>query len=526
MAAATPPPYSPRDARRQARDYARAQRDQARAQRHYWRYWHGYRRSSIVGPVVLVTIGIIALLLETGHLSPMHFWDWYARWWPILLIGVGLVSLAEYFWDRNNPYAGQRSIGGVVVLILLVAMLGWGTHARHMIWGPLSDQFGDNSDDFFSMLGEEHDNDVQLDQTIAPNGTVNVQNPRGDVTVTASSDGQMHVHAHEVVHSSENDAQKAFTEVTPKIVTSGASTVITVPDRAGARVDLALEVPEKSFATIVAGHGDVTVEGLKNNADVTANHGDVKFDSIGGDVRARMDHGDFSAHMVDGHALVNGHADDVTLSEIKGPVVLDGEFYGDTHLEQVGSTVHFHSSRTDMDIPKLAGDMTMDSSDLTLGQVTGPLRIVTRSKNIEVSQVTGDAHIENSDGDVNVTSDSPLGNVQILNHSGELTLAVPENASFTVNASTTQDDDLETDFPLQMTTSGDRKILEGTVGHGGVKLDLSTSHGNLELKKASSEPLSPPRPPKPPEPPQPPSRNGPVKHLKVPNGSTAQPTVE
>jgi len=117
MGAAPPPPYSPRDARRQARDYARAQREQARAQRQYWRAWYGYRRASITGPVILLTVGIIALLIETGRLSGYAVWEWYARWWPLLLIGVGLISLGEYFFDRNNPYAGRRSAGGTSSLI-------------------------------------------------------------------------------------------------------------------------------------------------------------------------------------------------------------------------------------------------------------------------------------------------------------------------------------------------------------------------------------------------------------------------
>jgi len=254
---------------------------------------------------------------------------------------------------------------------------------------------------------------------------------------------------------------------------------------------------------------------------VTDNHGDVKLDNIGGDVHARMNHGDVSAHDVDGHAFVDGHADDVTFSEVKGQVVLDGEFFGDTHLEQVGSTVHFHTSRTDLDIPKLGGDLTMDTSDLTANQITGPVRIVTRSKNIDLTQVAGDVHIENSDGDVNVIASVPLGNVQIANRSGSLTLAVPENANFSVNASTTEDDDLETDFPLQTATSGDRRSLAGTVGHEGVRLDLSTSHGNLELKKGSSVPM-PPAPPAPPAPPRDPS----AKHFKAPKGTPPEPTVQ
>jgi DUF4097 and DUF4098 domain-containing protein YvlB len=525
-----PPPYSERDLRRQARDFARAQRDQARAQRQYWRYWYGgYRRSSIVGPCILLAVGIIALMVETGRLNGPQFWSWYAHWWPVLLIGIGLVSLAEYFWDRNNPYAGHRSVGGIVFLILILALFGWGSNSGHW-WGP----FNDGGDDFFSMMGEEHDNDVQMEQEIATNGTVNIQNPHGDVTVTTSDDGQMHVRAHQVVHASDKDAAKMFDAVKPNIVTSGSGAVITVPSRGGTRVDLTIQLPEKSLAVINAGHGDVTVEGLKNNVDVTAGHGDVKFDSIGGDVHARMSHGDVSAHEVAGHAFVDGYADDVTLSEIKGPVVLNGDFYGDTHLEQVGSTVHFHSSRTDLDFPKLGGDMTMDKSDLTANQISGPVRLLTHSKNIDLSQVTGDIHIDNSDGDVNIVASNPLGNVQIANRSGGLSLTVPENANFSVTASTTEDNDLETDFPLQITTSGDRRTAEGTVGHGGVRLDLSTSHGNLELKKGSAQPHAeaperPERPEKPEKPEKPETPQVPgagAKHLKATRGSTEQPTEQ
>ncbi|MBV8114545.1 MAG: DUF4097 family beta strand repeat protein [Silvibacterium sp.] len=516
-----PPPYSGRDARRQARDQWRAQRDQWRAQRRYWRNVYGYRRTSIVGPCLLVTIGVVALLLETGKLSAGAFWIWYARWWPVLLILVGLVSLAEYFWDRKNPYAGYRSAGGVVFLIILLACIGWSAHGHW--WGTFS-HFDDNGEEFFSMLGEEHDNDVEMDQSIPNGGSVTIQNARGDVTVTASEDGQMHLRAHQVVHSSDKDAPGIFDQVKPKVVTSGTGAVVSVAGRAGARVDLTVQVPEKTFATVNTGHGDVTIEGLKNNADVNTQHGDVKFDGITGDVHARMDHGDLSAHDIGGHALVDGRFDDVTLSEIKGQVVLDGESLGDTHLEQVGSTVHFHTSRTDLDIQKLGGDLTMDSSDLTANQLYGPVRIVTRSKNIDLTQVTGDTHIETSNGDVNVVAALPLGNMQITNHTGGLTLSVPEDTSFVVNASTTADDEIEADFPMQSSTSGDRRTLQGTVGHGGVKLDLSTSHGNLQLKQGSSAPMPPPRPPQPPEiKPTPPA---PPKHLKAPNGEASTPTVQ
>jgi len=511
--AAAPPPYSPRDNRQQWRDWQRAQKEAARSRRYYWRYYH---RPSMAGPVILLGVGIIALLLETGRLSAPRFWSWYGQWWPMLLIGIGLVLLLEYFLDRHNPYAGRRSMGGFGFVILLLILCGWGTHAAH-VWGPLSDQFSDNGDDFWSLMGEEHDNDIQQEEAISPNASVQIQNPRGDVTITASGDDKMHFKAHQIVHtSSDNDARKTFDAVTPKLVNSGSNVVLTVERRNNARVDLTVELPAGASPVVNAGRGDVTIEGLKTGADVSSSHGDVKFDNMGGTVHARMDHGDVSAHQIAGDVSVDGHAGDVTLSDIKGNITLDGEFFGDTHLEQVGSAVHFHSSRSDLAIQKLNGDMTMDSSDLNLNQAVGPVRIVTRSKDIDLSQLTGDAHIENNNGDVNITAGMPLGNLQVSSRTGNISVTVPENASFSVQASNA-DGDLHTDFPLMMTNSGDRKSAQGQVGSGGPHLDLSTGHGDLQLRKGGPGATTVPAPPEPPAPP-----SG-AKHLHAPKGPTPPP---
>lgn len=508
-----PPPNSPRDARRQARDYWRAQKNQAHAQRQYWHYWRG-GRPSIVGPLILLAIGIIALLVEIGRLNGYAIWDWYVQWWPLVLIALGVVLLAEYFWDRGDPYVRRRSSGGLIFLIFVLLFIGWAAHGARR-WGQ---HMGVNHNDLWFMFGPEHDNDIQMDQAAPATGTVNVQVPRGDVTVTPSNDGHIHLQAHEVAHTSSNqDAQSIFEEVRPQMSAAASGVSITVPSHRGTSVDLTLAVPVGSGITINTSHGDVSVEGLKGNADVTDAQGDVKFDGIGGDVNAHMSNGDFSAHAVGGQIFLNGHAGDVTLSEINGQTTMNGEFFGDTHLEQMGGAIHFHSSRTSMDVAKLNGDLTLDSDDLTANQTTGPVRIVTRSKNIQLTQAAGDLQIQDSDGDVNVQAAAPLGNITIANRTGDLTLTMPENANFTVNASTTDDEDLTTDFPLQSVSNGDRKQLSGSIGGGGVKLELSTTHGTLELRKGSAE-VNPPALPKPPK--------GPARHLRAPRNPVAPPVQQ
>jgi DUF4097 and DUF4098 domain-containing protein YvlB len=285
-----------------------------------------------------------------------------------------------------------------------------------------------------------------------------------------------------------------------------------VPEQQGARVDLTVELPSAAYATVTAGHGDVTADGLNGGIQVTDHHGEVKLEDIGGDAQGHMDHGDFAAHNVHGRVLVDGQGDDVTLSQIQGAVTVNGEFFGDIHLEQVASEVHYHSSMTTLDIPHLQGALTLDKSDLSLSGAMGPLRIMAKSKDIDLTQIAGDAHIEDSNGDVNVVTALPLGNLQITDNTGNVIVTMPQSASFTVTGSTSSDEAIRTDFPLKMATDGGRQTLEGSVGHGGVQLQLETEHGNLELRKGEDTKLALTEPPAPPPPPA----SG--KHFKAPPG--------
>jgi DUF4097 and DUF4098 domain-containing protein YvlB len=168
-----------------------------------------------------------------------------------------------------------------------------------------------------------------------------------------------------------------------------------------------------------------------------------------------------------------------------------------------------------VDIARLAGALTLDKSDLSLSQAAGPVRVIARSKDIDLTQIAGDAHIEDSNGDVNVVAANPLGNVQITDHTGNVIVTMPENANFSVTGSTSGDEAVRTDFPLKMSTDGGRQTLEGSVGHGGVQLQLETDHGNLELRKGENATVSM-TPPKPPTPP------AAAKHFKAPAGAKSE----
>ncbi len=523
----SPPPYDPhtqwRVYREQQKAAWRAQRDAWKAQQHAWKAStvgpYGPRVPSVVGPIILIAIGIVGVLIYSGRIAPSGFWMWYGHWWPLLLIAAGLALLGEWALDLRRTTPVRRSSGFVGILILL-AILGFAASGWNGFWGPMRAQWGDHDDNFFNFFGlPERDADQQVvNQQIPANTAIEVQNPRGDVSVTTGDGNSIQVQAHEVAFAdSDENAKKIFDAEAAHVTVSGNSVLVKSESNQSGRLNLAITVPKTAQVTVNAGHGDVTAAGLGAGVNVTANHGDVRLSTIQGSVQVHFssDRGDFSAHDVQGDVTADGNCNDLTLSEIKGKVTMNGEIFGDVHFENVGGPVHVHTSMTELDLAQLPGDLTLDSDDLRVTQAKGQVRVTTKAKDVDLSQIYGNIYVDDSRGQISV---EPAGNysIEARNGKGDVEVTLPPDASATIDGHT-HNGDIVTDYPLAI--SGDEsKTINGRIGSGQSKITLSADVGDLRIKKGSGFPAesseSSAEPP----------ANAP--HLKAPKNPPAQPVTQ
>lgn len=531
-----PPPYDPKTQwrvyREQQRAAWRAQREAWKAQRYAWKASYGGpyvpRVPSIVGPVILLGIGIVALLVVTGRIAGGDFWGWYGRWWPLLLIAAGLALLGEWALDMRRQTPVHRG-GSFVGILILLAILGVSASGWNNFWGPFRAHFGDQGDDFFNTLGlPQRDNDLQvMNSEIPANASVVIENPRGDISVTSGDTSSIQVQAHEIAFAnSDSEAKKVFDSEAPHITVSGNAVLVKSDSNNSGRVNLSVTVPHSARVSVNAGRGDLTAAGLGGGISVTAAHGDVHLNSITGPVQVHLsnDKHDFSAHQVDGDITADGHCNDLTLSEVKGRIVLGGEIFGEVHMENVGGPVSLHTSVTDLQVGALPGDLTLNPDDLRVTDAKGNVHVVTHSKDIDLSQIAGDTYVEDRDGRVSV---EPAGSyaVEAKNSKGDVEITLAPNASAVVDGRT-RNGDIVTDFALNI--SGDEnKTVNGRIGSGGPKMTLSAENGDLRIKKGSaiqSIPLAPPTPESPSEnkAPAPPG----APHLKTPKALPAQPVSQ
>jgi DUF4097 and DUF4098 domain-containing protein YvlB len=526
-----PPPYDPKTQwhayREQQKAAWRAQRDAWRAQRHAWKAnyvgFYGPRVPSMVGPIILVGVGVIALLIVSGHLDAGVFWAWYGQWWPLLLIGAGLALLGEWALDMRRQTPVRRS-GGFIGILIFLAFLGAISAAHNHFWGPFHADFGDG--DFFNNFGlPEHDIDQPMDtRQIPANASIEIRVPRGDVSITAASEPNLEVQAHEVAFaSSDRRAKQIFDAEATRVTVNGASVLIQAQDNSKGKVNLTVTVPQSAHVTVNAGWGDVTASGLGAGVDLTA-RGDIHLSSIGGPVVAhfvRGRHDVFAAQDIQGDITMEGDVNDITLSDIKGGISQNGDIPGDVSMENVAGPVHLHTSVTTVDTVALPGELTLNDDDLRIVGAKGQVRVTTHSKDVDLSQIDGDSNVVDRDGAIRV---EPAGaySVEATNNKGDVEITLPPNASATVSGRT-HNGEVVTDFGLSV--SGDEdKTVTGRIGSGAARITLSADNGDLHIRKGQPQEVLPAQSVAPAVPAAP--NTGNERHLKSPKTQPAQPVTQ
>ncbi len=460
------------------------------------------RHVSLSGPIVLIALGVIFLLGTMGYVNWSRLGHWFAHYWPLLLILAGVIKLIEYqAAQRQGRRASGVSAGGILLTILVIVFGLMATQASRFDWGEVRNQLNlDESD--FPWFGEKYEYEDQLVKDFPADASLRVIDTRGAVHVSSSNDSQIHVAVHKHIQAeSQSEADRYNAKTAPQITVSGNHVTVDANNHGAGdhwvAEDLDISLPRKAAVDVSTRFGDVDVLGRDGDVTVSAQHNDVSATDIHGKVNLTLDHSSARVSEVSSDVSIEGRANDVSLENVKGSAHLDGEFMETVKLANIGQSVLFKSPRTEMQFPRLEGDLNLDSGDLQATDIIGPLRLSTRAKDVRLAGLSGDARLEDQNGSVEIRV-KQLGSMQVEDRRGDVEVYLPPKAGFQVDARA-RGGDVETDFPeIKVENTDDQASASGTVGSGGPHLVVNDDHGTIEIRKASSEAETsePAKPPK------------------------------
>src|SRR5215831_383622 len=463
------------------------------------------RHRSFAGPLVLIIIGVVFLLGTMRVLSVGKLAHLFASYWPVLLILWGVIKIIEHQQARHQgTRASGIGAGGVLLVVMIVVFGLIANQLERVNWSGLRDQINIDDSDFNSMFGDTFNFEDHLEQSFPGDASLKVIDNHGAVSVHASDDDKITVVVRKRIGAeNQSDADKYNSETKPTMtVIGGLVTVDAKVEGAGdhpVETELDISLPRKAPVTIVSRRGDVNVSGRNGNVDISAQHSDTSVDDITANVKVNQDKGSVKIEQVTGDVQIGGRVNELTIADVKGSVQLEGEFQESVKLERIAKTVTFKSSRTDMEFSKLGASLDLDSDDLHADDLTGPLHLMTRSKNIRMDGVSGDVRMRNDNGSVELIMRN-LDNVQIDNRNGDVQLAVPDRPGFRLDART-RGGEIQSEFPeLKVNNDEHEARASGSVGSGSSHVVINNEHEGIEIRKASNAPPTPPLPPNPPKP--------------------------
>lgn len=464
-------------------------------------------RRSFSGPILLLAIGSFFLWRNLHPEAPIF--DIVAQYWPFLLIAWGLMRLVEgVIWHREGIRG--RFTGGEVVLVVLICIAGSGIwqarqHGVRFMRGGL---------DFW---GQQYDFPVSATGSAEGMKRIVFENPRGNIKVTGGDSKEVTVTGRKLINAyRREDADRSNTETPVEIIAQGDRLVIrTNQDRVNGnqRVsdDLEVTVPHAMAVESRGGAGDYEVSEVEGDVEINTSRGDVRLSKVGGNIRMDVSRSDLiRAFDVKGRIDLQGRGNDLELENVAGQVTISGSFSGSLNFKNLAKPLQFEGTRgTELSAQAVPGRISMDLGEFSANDVVGPIRLVTRARDIKLEQFTQSVELETDRGDIElIPGKLPLGAIEVRSGSGKIELLLPEKAGFQLDASAERGDAVN-DFGPQIAkqTEGHSATLKGKVGDG-PNIKLTARRGWISVRKEGTLPseVLPDTPhgkmPKPPNPPR------------------------
>jgi len=475
------------------------------------------RRGSVIGPLVLIAIGVLFLL---RNLWPqIQVMDFVARNWPYILIAWGGLRLVELIsWKSSGRPLPENGVsGGEWFLIVTLCIFGMGlyTFNRHAgsWWSPAGIRVGG-----WDIMGDSFDfnYDVKTQKTTTKTPKIVIESFRGDAQITGTDSDEVRVAGRKSVRALDTAEADRVSKDSPLEIVSQGDTIIIRSNQERAdsrnRITSRLEIAVPRGAAIDARgrYGDFDIRDINGTVEIFSDNAGVRLDNLGGNVKVDLRRSDIiRAIGVKGDLDLRGRGDDIELENIAGTVTINGGYSGTIQLRNLAKPVRYEGVNSSFQMERVPGELRSTISNLTATDIVGPIRVTSnKAKDVEITGFTESAEVTIDRGDIDLRPGRmPLPKITANTKNGEVTLSLPEKAKFELRASTGRGD-VTNDYGegLRVEEQGSRgHKLEGVVGGpGGPIIAITSTRGSITVRKGD---LLPPLPPPAPMPaPKPPTR--------------------
>ena len=446
--------------------------------------------------LVLVAAGGLLLARNLGY--SVQIWQSVAVYWPVLLIGWGLVKVVDYFrLKRAGPNDGRRSLFGAGEVVLLVFVLIAGsifTTVSNLstdlgLIGLIGEEF-----DLFDILGENYEFSSEIAAEIEPGRVVEIRNRYGVVVVEPGDEGRIDVAIEKVVRAAsseaaaelESDLTFSVEEDNGRYVVDSNRSQLQASVRRRYRTNLRIRVPANTALEIDNSYGAVQIAGLTGDQVVENRYGAVTLNRIEGDARISDRYGPVSANEISGSVEVVNRYGAVTLNEVGGNVAVENR-YAPVELSGIGGDTAIDNRYATVEVRRATGNVRVGGRNnrVELEDIQGAVDVDASYRNVDARNLMGSVNVVSRHGDVLLRFDEPPSDsITVAGDYSNVRVELPSASVFALEARV-RSGTINSDFDnLETETSGRDSSVAGQEGEGGPQVSIGTENGDIRLVRS------------------------------------------
>jgi len=279
-------------------------------------------------------------------------------------------------------------------------------------------------------------------------------NASGDVDITGSGDGKVHIHGEVRASGFGSDSpQKRLDDTVsnPPLEQRGDTIRIgrDFSRMQNVTITYNIQVPHDTEVSASVASGAQTIRDVKGPVKVQAASGSIRVEKIDRDAQLTTASGSISATDVGSEVRVKSASGSVTVTNTRGDVIVDA-FAGTIRVSRPGGRIDANTASGEVEIQGAAND-------------------------VKAHAASGRVSVQGNPG-----SDSYW---ELKTMSGAVQLGVPSSANLHLSAEAVSGE-IRTDVPIVIEEQG-KHSLRAHMGNGGGRVDVHTVSGEIRVSGAS-----------------------------------------
>jgi len=309
---------------------------------------------------------------------------------------------------------------------------------------------------------------------------------------------------------------------------TGGNAAVNVTDAASAHITTSFGSVEarniRGDLMVHDNNGNVDVSSIGGVADITDSFGNVTFSEVKGHVNCTTSNGRIYGSSLSGSGVtirdsfgnieliniagaLNAETSNgkITLRSARGTVELKSSFgaieasdiskgiraitgNGSITLTDIGGDTFAKTSFGSVSADRINGNLIVENTNgsVTARNVKGDAEVTTSFAGVSLESVGGKITVNNQNGGISATAArlaSGCRDIALKTSFSSIRVRIPEGLGYNVTARTSFGR-ISTDLPITATGSVGPDSLNGTIGSGGCRLQLTDANGSIEINKS------------------------------------------